>query len=146
MRGSRVPAADESSLTSAASSHTRVHLRHFGAQKRASRSPASRATHSRRRPGDQIALINPTSVLTLRGRPAWAHDWVSDPSLAAVFQARPGAGFIVDGAAPAKNAALASAGAELRLANGVTLLGRFDGEFAGNAQTYTGTGTVRWAW
>lgn len=36
---------------------------------------------------------------------------------------------IVNGAAPAKNAALALAGAELHLANGVTLLGRFDGEF-----------------
>jgi hypothetical protein len=47
---------------------------------------------------------------------AWAHDWVSDPTLAAVFQTLPGASFIVNGAAPAKNSALTSAGAELRLA------------------------------
>jgi uncharacterized protein with beta-barrel porin domain len=47
---------------------------------------------------------------------------------------------------PAKDAALASAGAELRLANGVTLLAKFDGAFASNAQTYAGTGTVRWTW
>jgi uncharacterized protein with beta-barrel porin domain len=59
------------------------------------------------------------AVLTLRGRLAWAHDWITDPSLAAVFQALPGASFIVNGATPAKNAALASAGAELKLANGV---------------------------
>jgi hypothetical protein len=28
----------------------------------------------------------------------------------------------------------------------VTLIGKLDGEFASRAQTYTGTGTVRWAW
>jgi hypothetical protein len=41
---------------------------------------------------------------------------VSDPTVAAVFQTLPGASFIVNGAAPAKNFALTSAGAELRLA------------------------------
>jgi hypothetical protein len=40
--------------------------------------------------------------------------------------------------------ALASAGTELRLANGVTLLSRFDGEFASRASTYAGTGTMRY--
>ena len=95
---------------------------------------------------DHVALVDPTAVLTLRGRLAWAHDWVSDPSLAAVFQALPGASFIVTGATPAKDSALASAGAELKLANGVTLIGKLDGELASRAQTYTGTGTVRWAW
>jgi len=87
-----------------------------------------------------------TAVLTLRGRLAWAHDWITDPSLAAIFQALPGAGFTVNGAVPAKNSALASAGAELRFASGVTLLAKFDGEFAGHAQTYAGTGTLRYRW
>jgi uncharacterized protein with beta-barrel porin domain len=68
---------------------------------------------------------------------------VSDPTLAAVFQALPGASFIFNAAVPTKNTALASAGADLRLVNGVTLLAKFDGEFASHAQTYTGTGTVR---
>ena len=77
---------------------------------------------------------------------AWAHDWVSDPTLAAVFQTLPGASFIVNGATPAKNSALTSAGAELRLANGVVLLGKFDGEFASHSSTYAGTGTVRYTW
>ncbi len=62
------------------------------------------------------------------------------------FEALPGASFIVQGATPAKNAALASAGAELRLINGLFLLGKFDGEFAAHSQTYAGTGTVRYAW
>jgi hypothetical protein len=64
-------------------------------------------------------------VLALSAKLAGAHDWVSDPSLVAIFQALPGASFIVNGATPAKNSALVSAGSELRLANGVTLLGKF---------------------
>jgi uncharacterized protein with beta-barrel porin domain len=82
----------------------------------------------------------------MRGRLARAHDWITDPSLAAVFQALPGASFIVNGATPAKNSALASTGAELKLANGVALIGKFDGEFASHAQTYAGTGTLRVSW
>jgi autotransporter-associated beta strand protein len=95
---------------------------------------------------DRLLAVNPNAVLTLRARLAWAHDWVSDPTLAAVFQALPGASFVVNGAAPAKDSALASAGTELRLANGVSLLGKFDGEFASRSSTYAGTGTVRYAW
>jgi autotransporter-associated beta strand protein len=95
---------------------------------------------------DRLLAFNPTAVLALRSRLAWAHDWVSDPTLAAVFQTLPGASFIVNGATPAKNSALASAGAELRLANGVTLLGKFDGEFASHSSTYAGTGTLRYMW
>ena len=36
--------------------------------------------------------------------------------------------------------------AEYRLANGVVLLAKFDGEFASHASTYAGTGTVRYTW
>jgi len=95
---------------------------------------------------DRLLLINPEAALTLRARVAWAHDWISDPSLVPLFQTLPGASFIVNGATPAKNSALTSAGAELRLANGVTLLGKFDGEFASHSSTYAGTGTVRYMW
>jgi outer membrane autotransporter protein len=95
---------------------------------------------------DRLLLLNPSAALTLRARVAWAHDWVSDPTLAAVFQTLPGASFIVNGATLAKNSALTSAGTELRLANGVTLIGKFDGEFASRSSTYDGTGTVRYTW
>jgi hypothetical protein len=50
------------------------------------------------------------AVLALRGRVAWAHDWVSDPTLTPLFQALPGASFIVNGATLPQNSALASAG------------------------------------
>jgi uncharacterized protein with beta-barrel porin domain len=95
---------------------------------------------------DRVLAVYSNAVLALRGRVAWAHDWVSDPSLLPVFQALPGASFIVNGATPAKNSALASAGTELRLANGVTLLAKFDGEFASHSTTYAGTGTIRYTW
>ena len=95
---------------------------------------------------DRVLALYSNAVLALRGRVAWAHDRVSDPTLLPVFQALPGASFIVDGATPAKNSALTSAGAELRLANGVTLLAKFDGEFASHSSTYAGTGTFRYRW
>jgi len=95
---------------------------------------------------DRLLLLNPDAALTMRARVAWAHDWVSDPTLAALFQTLPGASFVVNGATPAKNSALTSAGAELRLANGVALIGKFDGEFASHSSTYAGTGTVRYTW
>jgi outer membrane autotransporter protein len=95
---------------------------------------------------DRLLLLNPEAAFTLRTRVAWAHDWISDPSLAAAFQTLPGASFAVNGATPAKNSALVSEGAEYRLANGVVLLAKFDGEFAHHASTYAGTGTVRYTW
>jgi autotransporter-associated beta strand protein len=95
---------------------------------------------------DRVLALYPNAVLALRGRVAWAHDWVSDATLVPVFQALPGASFIVNGATPAKNSALASAGTELRLANGIALLAKFDGEFASHSSTYAGTGTVRYTW
>ena len=95
---------------------------------------------------DHVAVAGPDAVLTLRGRLAWAHDWITDPSFAPVFQALPGSSFIVNGAASAENSALVSAGAELRLANGISLFGKFDGEFANNSQTYAGTATLRYTW
>jgi len=52
--------------------------------------------------------------LTLFARFAWMHDWTSPPSLNAAFQTLPGASFTVNGAAPATDSALASAGAELQ--------------------------------
>ena len=95
---------------------------------------------------DRPILVNWNAVLALRARIAWAHDWISDPSLMPTFEALPGASFIVNGATPAKNSALASGGAELRFINGVSLLAKFDGEFAAHSQTYAGTGTVRYVW
>jgi outer membrane autotransporter protein len=95
---------------------------------------------------DRAMLTAPDVVLMLRGRLAWAHDWVSNPTLAAVFQTLPGASFIVNGATPANDSALASFGADLYFTNGWILATKFNGEFAGKSQTYSGTGTIRYIW
>jgi outer membrane autotransporter protein len=95
---------------------------------------------------DRQMLVNYGAVLAFRAKVAWAHDWVTDPSLLPTFEALPGASFVVNGATPAKNSALTSAGAELRLINGVSVIGKFDGEFASHSRTYAGTGTVRYTW
>jgi outer membrane autotransporter protein len=95
---------------------------------------------------DKQILVNWNAVLALRGKVAWAHDWITDPTLTPAFQALPGASFIVRGGTPAKDSALTSVGVELRLINGLSLLAKFDGEFAAHSQTYGGTGAVRYTW
>lgn len=82
----------------------------------------------------------------LRGRLSWAHDFVSNPALSAVFQSLPGSNFVVNGAAIPHDSALVSGGAELYLMPRWSFLAKFDGEFALGAQTYAGTGTVRYIW
>ena len=58
------------------------------------------------------------AILTLRGRVAWAHDFNTDRSIAAMFQTLPGAAFVVNGAAQARDAALTTASAEMKWLNG----------------------------
>ncbi|WP_249225737.1 autotransporter domain-containing protein [Tardiphaga alba] len=86
------------------------------------------------------------AMLTLRGRTAWAHDFDTDRSASATFQALPGASFVVNGAAPARNAALTSASAELKWMNGWSVAGTFEGEFSDVSRSYAGKGVVRYAW
>jgi uncharacterized protein with beta-barrel porin domain len=76
----------------------------------------------------------------------WIFEYVSDPTLSPVFQALPGASFVVQGAPPVKDSTLASAGAELQFASGISFVGKFDGEFAPGSQTFAGTGSVRYIW
>ena len=77
--------------------------------------------------------------LILFGRVEWAHDWVSNPSLGAVFKSLPGASFTVNGAPMPPNSALTTAGAQLFLSANWSLLAKFEGEFAKGSQTYAGS-------
>jgi len=95
---------------------------------------------------DKSFLLGNADILTLRSRAAWAHDYANDNGINAAFQTLPGSSFTVNGAAAPKNSALLSLGGEWRMANGVTLGARFDGEFAQNSQSYAGTGSLRYAW
>jgi uncharacterized protein with beta-barrel porin domain len=86
------------------------------------------------------------SPLGLFGKVACAHDEISDPMLNVSFIGLPVANFAVNGATPAHDLALVTGGAEWRLASGVSLLAKFDGEFANRSQTYSGTGRIRYTW
>jgi outer membrane autotransporter protein len=90
--------------------------------------------------------LSSESALTLRANLAWAHDWVSDPALAASFQALPDARFIVNGATPATDSALVSAEGEIQLQGGWAVMGKFEGEFAGHSHTYAGSARIGYNW
>jgi uncharacterized protein YhjY with autotransporter beta-barrel domain len=109
---------------------------------------ARNATDIRSEFGTRFANMTDVNAmpLILRARLAWAHDWVDNNSLNAVFQTLPGTNFVVNGARIPTDSALASVGAELHLTTRWSALARFDGEFSKNSQTYAGTGTLRYTW
>jgi outer membrane autotransporter protein len=88
----------------------------------------------------------PNGVLTVRGRTAWAHDFDTDRSAAATFQALPGASFVVNGAAQATDSALVTASAEMKWTNGWSAAATFEGEFSDVTRSYAGKGIVRYSW
>jgi uncharacterized protein with beta-barrel porin domain len=94
---------------------------------------------------DDLTTLN-NLPLILRARLAWAHDWVSNPALGAAFQTLPGGAFTVNGAAVPANSTLASAGAQVFFRPNWSFEAKFDGEFAKTAQTYGGSGTLRYVW
>jgi uncharacterized protein with beta-barrel porin domain len=86
------------------------------------------------------------AILKLRGRFAWAHDFNTDRNIGATFQTLPGASFVVSGAAPARDAALTTASAEMKWRNGFSLAGTFEGEFSSVTRSYASKGVARYAW
>jgi len=85
-------------------------------------------------------------VLTLRSRVAWAHDFNPDRSVAATFQALPGASFIVNGAAPARDSVLTTTAAEMTWASGWSAAASFESELSAVTRSYAGKGVVRYGW
>jgi uncharacterized protein with beta-barrel porin domain len=88
----------------------------------------------------------PGTVLTLRSRFAWAHDYTTDRSIGATFQTLPGASFVVNGAAQAADKALTTPAVELKWRSGFSLSGTFEGEFGSNVSSYAGKGVARYQW
>jgi len=95
---------------------------------------------------DRTFAIDNGAQLHLFGKLAYAHDEISDPTLNVSFIGLPIASFAVNGATPPKDLGLVTAGAEWRLAKGVSILAKFDGEFADGSQTYSGTARLRYTW
>jgi outer membrane autotransporter protein len=95
---------------------------------------------------DRSARMDSGALLTLYGRLAWAHDFGDSPGASAIFQALPGSNFVVNGAAPARDGALATGAAQISLANGWSFLAKFDGEFSSTTSIYSGSGMVKKTW
>jgi autotransporter-associated beta strand protein len=86
------------------------------------------------------------SLLTLRSRLAWAHDYNNDRNVQAAFVTLPGAAFVVNGATSAADTALASLSAETVWRNGWAATATFDGQFSDTTRSYAGKGVVRYTW
>ena len=86
------------------------------------------------------------AMLTLRGRAAWAHDFNTDRSVTAVFQTLPGAAFVVNGAAQARDAALITASRRDEMAERLVRRRHLRGRILQCHQSYAGKGVVRYAW
>jgi outer membrane autotransporter protein len=95
---------------------------------------------------DQTITVDANATLVLRSQAAWVHDTNTDRSATALFQTLPGSAFTVYGAALPKDAALLRGGADLRLANNVTLGARVSGELAAGARSIAGQASLRYAW
>lgn len=96
------------------------------------------------RTSTSFALLG--SVINLRGRLAWAHDFSAGQSIPAAFQSLPGQGFIVGGTALAPNAALTGVAFELRDLNGWSAIANLDSEVSSLVRAYTGKAVLRYAW
>ncbi|MGO4712584.1 autotransporter outer membrane beta-barrel domain-containing protein [Bradyrhizobium sp. 2TAF24] len=85
-------------------------------------------------------------MLVLRGRLAWAHDYNPTSNVTATFQNLGAASFVVNGATPARDAALATVAAEKVWAGGFSLGATFEGEFSSTTRSYAGKGIARYTW
>lgn len=91
-------------------------------------------------------FLTADAVLTLRGRVAWAHDSNTSRAIAPTFQALPGSpSFTVNGARPAADGLLATAGAEMKFRNGWTFAANYEGEFSRTTSSNAGKGVLRYA-
>jgi uncharacterized protein with beta-barrel porin domain len=85
-------------------------------------------------------------MMTLRGRFASAYDSDPDRSIAATFQALPGASLVVNGAVRAHDSALTTASIEMKWLNGWSVAATFEGESSNVTSSYAGKGVVRYQW
>jgi len=108
------------------------------------RSPTDTRTELGLRLDKSFAM--PDGLVTLRGRLAWAHDFNPDRSLTATFQTLPGASFVVNGAAMARDSALVTAAVETKWRNGWSAAASFEGEFSNVTRSYSGKGALRYSW
>jgi outer membrane autotransporter protein len=77
---------------------------------------------------------------------AWVHEFSDRRDLTATLTSLPGAPFTIDGARPPRNGTELHTGVELLLPPHAALYANFEGEFAGNGDTYAGNVGMRFSW
>lgn len=87
-----------------------------------------------------------STVVTLRSRAAWVHNFDTATNAVASFQALPGTLFLVNGVSLPSEMALVSAAADVKWANGFSLSGQFQTELANSARSYQGKLIARYTW
>lgn len=92
------------------------------------------------------SFVVDAALVTLRGRAAWTHYVDGDRALTANFLTLAAPAFVVTGAGQARDAALVSASADVKWANGISIAGVFEGEFSDRTRGYAGKGVIRYAW
>jgi uncharacterized protein with beta-barrel porin domain len=93
-----------------------------------------------------LGLFPTQQGLTVYSRLAWAHDFDNEGISTAFFQSLPGSTFLINSSKPAHDGALVTAGFECNLADGWSVLAKFDGEFSSTTAIFAGTGTIRKVW
>src|SRR5215216_1898835 len=91
--------------------------------------PMTALTH-----GDTSFTIQ-DAIVTLRGRAAWAHNFDTNRSVSTFFRTLPASSFVVNGAAQARDAALATVGAEGRWQNGFSVAATFEVKFSNTTES-----------
>jgi len=90
---------------------------------------------------------NDDAVFRPRLRLGWAHEYNTNRNATVTLSTvLPNAPFLVTGGQPNADSLVVGAGVELELHRMVRLYGQFDGDFAGNARAFAGTGGLRLVW
>ena len=100
--------------------------------------------------GSQFAhafTVDERTTVTPRLRLGWAHEFKTERNMTAAFSTL-GAGqtFTVAGARAASDALLVTAGLDVDIGGMVRLYAKFDGDFSGQAESWSGTGGIRLFW
>ncbi|MDB5541269.1 MAG: Outer rane autotransporter barrel [Devosia sp.] len=86
------------------------------------------------------------AALSLWVKAAWKHHFGTTSNVTAGFQALPGTSFEVEGATPAADSVLVSAGGQIAASNGWGLGASVRGDFAANARSYGADATLSYTW
>ncbi|WP_454812060.1 hypothetical protein [Labrys neptuniae] len=79
-------------------------------------------------------------------RASWVHEFANRRSVEAGFTAAPGYNFVVYGASAPRDSALVEAGVNLVSASGLSVYGKFSGNFSKSSHDLTGSGGLRYSW